>query len=147
MAIGDIQHSELPDELLHEPKGASTAAEGTVYIADGAKSGTFKKIPLSSLDFIPEAVEDLQHKEITDTISLTGASLSQAASGVLTDIQAFIGVPQEITSKINQNAVELLRLYNNQAQINQDIKESLNNLNNKLSQVIAALKGAGIIHD
>lgn len=147
MAIGDIQHSELPDELLHEPKGASTAAEGTVYIADGAKSGTFKKIPLSSLDFIPEAVEDLQHKEVTDTISLTGASLSQVASGVLTDVQAFVGIPQEITSKINQNAVELLRLYNNQAQINQDIKESLNNLNNKLSQVIAALKGVGIIND
>ena len=147
MAIGDIQHSELPDELLHEPKGASTAAEGTVYIADGAKSGTFKKIPLSSLDFVADSVEDLQHKQITDTASLTGASLSQVASGVLTDVQAFVGIPQEITSKINQNAVELLRLYNNQAQINQDIKESLSNLNNKLSQVIAALKGVGIIND
>ena len=91
--------------------------------------------------------KDLQHKQITDTASLSGASLSQVASGVLTDVQAFVGIPQEITSKINQNAVEFLRLYNNQAQINQDIKESLNNLNNKLSQVIAALKGVGIIND
>lgn len=147
MAIGDIQHSELPDNLLHEPKGASTAAKGTVYIADGAKSGAFKKIPLSSLDFVADSVDDLQPSSITDTASLTGASLSQVASGVLTDVQAFVGIPQEITSKINQNAVELLRLYNNQAQINKDIKESLNNLNNKLSQVIAALKGIGIIND
>ena len=147
MAIGDIQHSELPDELLHEPKGASTAAEGTVYIADGAKSGTFKKIPLSSLDFKPSSVADLQPSSITPTASLNGASLSQAASGVLTDVSAFVGIPQEVTSKINQNAAELLRIYNNQSQINQNIVTSLNNLNNKLSQVIAALKGIGIIND
>lgn len=145
MAIGDIQHSELPDNLLHEPKGASTAVAGTTYIADGAGKGSFKKIPINSLDFVANSVANLQPTTISSTTSLNGSSLSQVANGVLTDVSAFVGVPQEITSKINQNAAEILRLYNNQRQINQDIVTSLNNLNNKLAQVIAALKGVGII--
>ena len=46
--MADVEHSQLPDELLHEPKGARTAAAGTVYVADGAGSGTFQKLPTSS---------------------------------------------------------------------------------------------------
>lgn len=48
--MADVEHSQLPDELLHEPKGASTAAAGTVYVADGAGSGSFTKLPTTSLD-------------------------------------------------------------------------------------------------
>lgn len=48
--MADVEHSQLPDELLHEPKGASTAAAGTVYVADGAGSGSFSKLPTTSLD-------------------------------------------------------------------------------------------------
>ena len=48
--MADVEHSQLPDELLHEPKGASTAAAGTVYVADGAGSGSFLKVPTTSLD-------------------------------------------------------------------------------------------------
>lgn len=36
------QHSEISDPNLHEPKGISTAADGTVYIADGAGSGLWE---------------------------------------------------------------------------------------------------------
>lgn len=43
-------HKNLSDAELHEPKGAATAASGTVYISDGAGSGTWIKLPLSSLD-------------------------------------------------------------------------------------------------
>lgn len=48
--MSDVEHSQLPDDLLHEPKGASTAAAGTVYVADGAGSGSFTKLPTTSLD-------------------------------------------------------------------------------------------------
>ncbi len=36
-----IQHNVLPNADLHEPKGVSAAAEGKVYMADGAGSGTW----------------------------------------------------------------------------------------------------------
>lgn len=40
-----IQHSTLPDAVKHHPKGADTAAAGTVYVADGAGGGVFGPVP------------------------------------------------------------------------------------------------------
>lgn len=147
MAQGDIEHNELPDELLHEPKGASTAAAGTVYIADGAGSGSFQKLPTTSLDIASTSIIDITPSTIDATVSLSGDTLAQVADGILTDVQAFVGIPQEITSKINENAAELLRLYNNQSQINQQVSNSIAILENKLNEVIVALKGVGIVND
>lgn len=57
--MADVEHAQLPDELLHEPKGASTAASGEVYVANGAGSGSFKKLPTTSLDMTLTAVSAL----------------------------------------------------------------------------------------
>lgn len=39
-----IEHKNITDPNIHEPKGASTANSGDVYVADGAGSGVFKKL-------------------------------------------------------------------------------------------------------
>jgi hypothetical protein len=39
--MANVNHNTLTDPYLHEPKGASTAASGDVYIADGAGSGAW----------------------------------------------------------------------------------------------------------
>jgi hypothetical protein len=39
--MANINHSTLTDPYLHEPKGAGAAANGQVYIADGAGSGAW----------------------------------------------------------------------------------------------------------
>lgn len=44
-----VQHSALTGAELHEPKGAASAGAGTVYVADGAGSGTWAD-PLSSVN-------------------------------------------------------------------------------------------------
>lgn len=36
-----VEHVNIPEAGLHEPKGVSTAQTGTVYIADGAGSGSW----------------------------------------------------------------------------------------------------------
>lgn len=147
MITGDIEHKELPDELLHEPKGASTASEGFIYVADGAGSGAFKKLPMTSLDIAVPLVTDTETVTVDETSSLTGASLSQPATGVLTDVQAFVGIPQEITTMINKNASELLRLYNNQKSINDQLTQNISILKTKLNEVISELKGLGLFHE
>lgn len=43
-------HANLTGADLHEPKGAASASANTVYVADGAGSGTWEKITLDSLD-------------------------------------------------------------------------------------------------
>jgi hypothetical protein len=43
-------HKDLTGTDLHEPKGQATAAINTLYVANGAGSGTHQKIALASLD-------------------------------------------------------------------------------------------------
>ena len=118
---GDIQHSALPDSLLHEPKGASTASAGQVYIADGEASGSFDYLPLDNVSFTRTEVSSLTPATITPTVSLNGTALSQTPDGVLLDVPAQVDVPIIVTNKINENAAELNRLYINQATINSEV--------------------------
>jgi hypothetical protein len=38
-----IEHKDIPNANLHEPKGVSTAADNTTYVADGLGSGAWKR--------------------------------------------------------------------------------------------------------
>jgi len=42
--VADVEHKNIPDANRHEPKGVSTAASGTVYVADGSGSGDWTNI-------------------------------------------------------------------------------------------------------
>lgn len=42
--MASIQHKDIPEAQLHEPKGASSALNGTSYVSNGAGSGTWRKL-------------------------------------------------------------------------------------------------------
>ena len=44
-----IEHANIPEAGLHEPKGASTAAANRVYKSDGAGSGDWLQVDLNTL--------------------------------------------------------------------------------------------------
>lgn len=46
--MANVAHSTLTGAELHEPKGADTAALGTVYVANGSGSGSWNSISVSS---------------------------------------------------------------------------------------------------
>lgn len=48
--MADVQHSTMTGADLHEPKGASGASADTVYVFDGAGSGTAQKIAAAQID-------------------------------------------------------------------------------------------------
>lgn len=144
MATGDIEHKELPDDLLHEPKGASTASRGTVYIADGNGAGTFTKLPLIDLEYDKEHVQSATIDTIEDTVAFNGSTLSVIATGSLTDVPATSIVPLEVTNGINKVAAELNRLYTNQREINTAVKADIVMLQNTLNSVINSLKALGL---
>lgn len=48
--MADVQHSDLTDPNLHEPKGVSSASNNQVYVADGSGSGTWKKVTTNEID-------------------------------------------------------------------------------------------------
>lgn len=45
-----VEHKDIVDAQRHEPKGASTAVNNTVYVANGAGSGTWRKIHSTDLE-------------------------------------------------------------------------------------------------
>ena len=48
--MANVEHKDLPNTELHEPKGVSGADAGAVYISDGAASGSWqdRKTPLTT---------------------------------------------------------------------------------------------------
>lgn len=73
--MADIQHSVLTDPELHEPKGASTATDGQVYVADGAGSGAWT----GDSDFVGTSGYDTLPSGL---IIQWGTATSQAGEGV-----------------------------------------------------------------
>lgn len=62
--MSDLQHADLTDPDIHEPKGTSAAAADTVYVADGAGSGEWKKVDEAAIDY--SAVADAISDDIED---------------------------------------------------------------------------------
>lgn len=56
--MADIQHRDIPEAQLHEPKGASTASEGQVYKSDGSGSGAWEDINLDPSSISVERLID-----------------------------------------------------------------------------------------
>lgn len=47
--MANIQHKDIPDSQLHEPKGVASAPGDTLYVADGNGSGRWRKLPVAGL--------------------------------------------------------------------------------------------------
>jgi hypothetical protein len=55
-----IQHRDIPDAQLHEPKGASTALIKTVWVADGTGSGSFQKLDTTAIGVVDGGLANKQ---------------------------------------------------------------------------------------
>ena len=111
-----IEHKNILEANLHEPKGVSTATSGKSYVTDGAGSGTFKT-PIVTEDtsseneiLVAQAVGDPQWQALpvptlaridlinsSATVVLVGADVR--LSGSYTD------VTDEFTEAINLNGM------------------------------------------
>lgn len=74
--MADVNHSSLTDPYLHEPKGASTATAGQIYVADGAGSGSWTDIK-TGWGFYSDNAS-------AQTFNTTAAKLSINGSGTTT---------------------------------------------------------------
>lgn len=151
-----IQHSNLPDDLLHEPKGAYSATEGTVYVADGNGAGSFKKIPVDSLDFekpevssLTDNIEDVVLTDtldnIPETINVNGTDLLSVPTGHLSNLPFISELPVSFINTLNKNFAEYFSIYSNAVLINKQVKKDIAEVSNKLNEVITALKNIGVI--
>lgn len=93
--MANVSHASLTGSNLHEPKGADTAALGTVYVSNGAGGGTWTAIGTSSFTgqvadflapFVPTGWLELDGSVIsTSTYSALYAVMSATTSGTRTN--------------------------------------------------------------
>lgn len=68
------EHVNITDPEIHEPKGAAAASANTIYVADGAASGTWQQIGTSQLD--SSSIKNINERSFTaeiDNVSTAGS--------------------------------------------------------------------------
>lgn len=84
--MANVAHSTLTGADLHEPKGVSSAASGTVYIANGSGSGSWGSVS-ASLNFTGMIADFVTPVAPTGWLECTGASVSRTTYSDLFAVQ------------------------------------------------------------
>lgn len=109
--MSNVSHASLTGSNLHEPKGADTAVNGTVYVANGAGSGTWQSVGTSAFtgmiaDFVapvaPAGWLELDGSTVsTSTFSALYSVMTISTSGTRTNGSATItSIPDTSTFKV-----------------------------------------------
>lgn len=142
--MADIEHKDLPDELLHEPKGIYSAMEKTLYFADGLGSGTWRTI--SGGKDIHLTNRDLEKETLvskTATVELDSSEITSTANGILEPVSNEYDTAT--MNAINHNMSEMVRLHNNQKQINENINQNIDKLYDYVDKIYEYLKTNGFL--
>lgn len=78
-----VQHRDIPDSQLHEPKGVAAASSSEVYVANGAASGSWRKIKETDLDLSDKSTNLYGWNHRKDALYTSGSPLA-ISSGVKT---------------------------------------------------------------
>lgn len=141
-----IAHKNLTDPQLHEPKGVAVAASGTVYVADGAASGSWTNLPFSDLNYAASNVNLIAGYNTIGTIRDIDVSvLTPVTTQTVTDAEIPVGAPidranintalatanknvKEVGLEIAELRTELIKAFNN----TEALKNCLNELRDTL---------------
>lgn len=141
--MADIEHANLPDELLHEPKGASTATQGTVYVADGQGSGEFKHIELDNIDF-GRTTLNYYDPFYTYVMSFIEGMTASTTSNRMDPVPNEESIPVEHTAQINKNFQELLSKLNHLIDTYKEVQKIVKENREAIRSITTALQEAGI---
>lgn len=142
-----VQHSDLPDNLLHEPKGAATAVANTVYVADGAGSGSFKNIEFKDVIFDKGTEEDITHSPIDSPLQIHDAGLRRIADRSMADVSTGGTLTSVELNAINKNFKELYDYTQSCNSSVIQVAEAVSNLEQKINSLLSTLREIGILED
>lgn len=97
--MATVQHKDITDNNIHEPKGITTATADQVYVADGAGSGTWRKINETDIDYATKANNRFGWNDIVDNLYTSGSPRA-ISSGVRTLLTNNGAAAQTDTSRL-----------------------------------------------
>jgi len=89
-----VQHDVIQDPYIHEPKGASTASAGEIYISDGLGSGSWA---LPSTDGVGAAISLGKTTNNTAATTITALDTYYPVAGTFTEEDA-VGMTTTVAS-------------------------------------------------
>lgn len=78
--MATIQHKDIPDAQLHEPKGILSATNKQVYIANGSGAGLWRKVNELDIDYSNKSNNLFGWNDIADNQYTSGSPLAIAAT-------------------------------------------------------------------
>lgn len=101
-----IQHSDITDPYVHEPKGASTAPVNSVYVADGSGSGSWSSVGIDSIDM--NAIEAEVQSSLNDgSLEVTGVGHVTARLEDISTPGGFVIVPLPVDCTVTRATMVL----------------------------------------
>ena len=97
--MANVNHSSLTDPYLHEPKGASSASDGEVYISDGAGSGAWTYLP-TGWGFYKDNASAQTFNTTAAKLSIDGAGATTEESYLPRDIRGSASLWNTTSDKI-----------------------------------------------
>lgn len=79
--MANVSHASLTGSQLHEPKGITSASNGTVYVADGAGSGSWQSVGTSA--FTGMIADFVSPVAPTGWLELDGSTISTSTYAAL----------------------------------------------------------------
>lgn len=75
-----IDHKDIPNSHLHEPKNIVTASDKTVYVANGSGSGVWRKINEADIDYTDKTKNKFGWNDVADSLYTLASPKAIAAS-------------------------------------------------------------------
>lgn len=97
--MANVLHANLSGADLHEPKGVASAANKTVYKANGSGSGAWAKLTDADMDFSDKTKNVYGWNDVADGLYTSGSPLS-ITSGTRTKITNNGAAAQSDTSRL-----------------------------------------------
>lgn len=94
-----IQHRNIPNAQLHEPKNVDSAATKEVYLADGAGSGDWRRITDTEINYADKTANLFGWNDISDSLYTSGSPRAIAAT-TRTQLTNNGGAAQTDTSRL-----------------------------------------------
>ena len=94
-----MQHKDIPDAQLHEPKGVAGAAAKSVYVATGAGTGTWRKLRESDFDYSTPGNNVFGWNDVSDSL-YTVSSPRAIASSIRTKLTNNGGAVQSTQTRL-----------------------------------------------
>ena len=132
-----LEHKELTDPNLHEPKGIAAASANSVYVCTGEGTGSWHPLTISEMNYTPQPLQTYNQSANPSVTTLNLAGAGATVDGSIIDALNF--------TQVNKNVKECATVCNQLNTALAIIIANYNALKANYDSLVSSLKTSGVI--